>query len=302
MVPPEGRRALRTPDARFVNLPDYPFAAHYVDIDGLRQHYVDEGPRNAAPVLLLHGEPTWSFLYRFMIPPLAAAGHRVLAPDLIGFGKSDKPAAIGDYSYAGHVDWLRQFLEALDVRDATLVCQDWGSLLGLRLVAEHGERFARVVVANGGLPVGTENLPKAFKVWRTFAKVSPWFPIGRIVDSGCVKKLSKAELAGYDAPFPSSRYKAGTRAFPRLVPASPDDPAAPANVAAWAALERWTKPFLTAFASRDPIFRGGDKVFHRRVPGCEGQAHTIVHKAGHFIQEDQGAALADIANRFIAAT
>jgi haloalkane dehalogenase len=197
-------KAVRTPDERFVNLPGYDFAPHYVDIDGLRMHYVDEGPADADPVLLLHGEPSWSYLYRKMIPPLAAAGHRVIAPDLIGFGKSDKPVAQSDFSYAGHVDWMRRFIEALNLDSITMFCQDWGSLIGLRVAAENEQCFARVALGNGGLPTGDHGAPKAFRIWRAFAKWSPWFPIGRIIQSATTTELSKEVVAAYDAPFPSA--------------------------------------------------------------------------------------------------
>jgi haloalkane dehalogenase len=283
--------ALRTPDARFENLPDYPFAPHWhVLPSGLRMHYVDEGPRDAPAVLMLHGEPSWSYLYRKMIPVFTAAGLRSIAPDLIGFGKSDKPAAIADYSYQGHVDWLREWLTALDLNHLTLVCQDWGSLLGLRLAAEHGERFDRIAVANGFLPTGDRS-NAAFRIWRAFATYSPWFPIGRIVNSGVVNKLSPAEVAAYDAPFPSAKYKAGARAFPGLVPITPDDPAAAANRAAWVRLGQWRKPFLCLFGRNDPILGGADKFLLAQVPGAAGQPHDRL-RGGHFIQEDQGPELA----------
>jgi len=225
-------KALRTPDDRFADLPGYDFEPHYVEIDGLRMHYVDEGPDDMAPVLLLHGEPSWSYLYRKMIPPLVAAGHRVVAPDLIGFGKSDKPTRQSDYSYAGHVAWMRQFIEALDLNNITLFCQDWGSLIGLRVAAENESRFDRIALGNGGLPTGDHEPPKVFKIWRAFARWSPWFPIGRIIQKATVSDLSLEVVAAYDAPFPSAKYKAGTRAFPKLVPTVPDDPASDANHAA----------------------------------------------------------------------
>lgn len=287
-------RTLRTPNERFENLPGFDFAPRYVEVDGLRVHYIDEGPADAAPVLLMHGEPSWCYLYRHMIPPLVAAGHRVVAPDLVGFGRSDKPAAIEDYSYAGHVAWMQAWLETVDLNGATLFCQDWGSLIGLRLAAENPDRFARIVLSNGALPDGTMKAPAAFKVWSTFARLSPWFPIGRIVDLGCLKKLSPAERAAYDAPFPSAAYKAGARAFPRLVPVSPDDPAVPANRAAWEVFKNWDKPFLTAFGSHDPITRGADRKFQRDIPGAAGEPHRVVRGAGHFIQEDKGAELAQL--------
>ena len=216
-------QSIRTPDARFSNLPDYDFEPNYVDVGSLRMHYVDEGPRDAAPVVLLHGEPSWSYLYRHMIPPIAAAGLRVVAPDLIGFGKSDKPRNKKDYSFAGHVDWMRQFIEALNLTDITLFCQDWGSLIGLRVAAENQHRFARIALGNGGLPTGDQTMPKAFRLWQLFAKYSPWFPIGKIIQKGTVTELPDDVVAAYDAPFPSSRYKAGARAFPKLVPTRPDD-------------------------------------------------------------------------------
>ena len=252
-------KVLRTPESRFANLPDYPFAPHYHQITPeLRLHYVDEGPRNAAPVLMLHGEPTWSYLYRHMIPPVAAAGMRVLAPDLIGFGKSDKPAATSDYSYAGQVAWIRLWIEALDLSEITLVCQDWGSLIGLRLVAENPQRFARILMGNGGLPTGDRPMPTAFRIWRAFSRHSPWFPIGRIVQGGTKRRLSAAERAAYDAPFPSAEYKVATRAYPSLVPVSADNPACGDNRRAWEVFERWNKPFICCFSDGDPITRGLD--------------------------------------------
>lgn len=282
---------LRTPDSRFERLPGYPFAPHYAGIGGLRLHYVDEGDPKAPPVLMLHGEPTWSYLYRKMIPVFVQAGYRALAPDLIGFGKSDKPAAVGDYSYQRHVDWLRAWMEQLDLRDITLVCQDWGSLLGLRLAAEHEARFARVVVANGFLPTARNKVPPVFRAWRAFARYSPWFPIGGIVRSGCITQLSPGEIAAYDAPFPSSAYKAGARAFPRLVPTEENDPAVPANRAAWEMLGRWQKPFLTLFGRHDRIVGRADRPLQQQVPGAQGQPHDRL-RAGHFIQEDIGPELA----------
>ena len=295
-------QALRTPDNRFDNLPGYDFAPHYVKVSGVRMHYVDEGPADAAPVLLLHGEPSWSYLYRKMIPPLAAAGHRVVAPDLIGFGKSDKPTAQSDYSYVGHVAWMRQFIEALDLSRITLFCQDWGSLIGLRVAAENQDRFARIALGNGGMPTGDEDFPRAFKLWRAFARWSPWFPIGRIVQSGTVTELSDAEVAAYDAPFPGAKYKAGTRAFPTLVPTEPDNVASEDNRRAWKLLEDFDKPFLTTFSNRDPITRGGERPFQDRVPGAKDQPHVKIRNAGHFLQEDKGEELAEVLLEFIAAT
>ena len=294
------RDFVRTPDSRFEGLADYDFAPHYVDIDGMRMHYVDEGPRDGEVVLLLHGEPSWSYLYRHMIPPLRDAGLRVIAPDLIGFGKSDKPTRKSDYSYAGHVGWMTAFFEALDLSGINLFCQDWGSLIGLRVAAENEHRFARIALGNGALPTGDQAVPRAFKIWRAFALYSPWFPIGRILQMGTVEELSAAEVGAYDAPFPSARYKAGARAFPKLVPITPDDPARDANRAAWDIFRQWTKPFLTTFSNRDPIMRGGEKVWQDSVPGAQGQEHVIIRNAGHFLQDDKGPELADVLIRFIA--
>ena len=298
---------IRTPDTHFANLDDYPFEPNYLEVDGLRMHYVDEGEPGAAPVLMLHGEPTWSYLYRHMIPVCAGAGHRVIAPDLIGFGKSDKPKSRGDYTYQGHVEWLTSFVRELDLREITLFCQDWGALLGLRVAAENEERFARIVLGNGALPTAdSATRPKppnalAFLAWRTFATVSPMLPVGRIVNAGCLKTLTPGERRAYDAPYAVSGSKAGARAFPRLVPISPRDPAIPANRAAWETLGRWEKPFLTVFSDGDPIMRGSERIFQRHVPGAAGRPHTTPH-AGHFLQEDAGPDLARQVNELIAAT
>ncbi len=292
--------ALRTPDDRFADLPGYPFAPHYLEVDGLRVHYVDEGPPAAAPILLLHGEPSWAYLYRKMIPILTAAGHRCVAPDLVGFGRSDKPIERGAYTYQRHVDWMRGVLERLELHDITLVCQDWGGLIGLRLVAEHGERFARVVAANTFLPTGDRPASDAFTMWREYSQTTPTFHVGGIVKGGCVSELPPPVIAAYDAPFPDDRYKAGARQFPLLVPTSPDDPAAPANRRAWDALRGWRQPFLTAFSDSDPITSGGAAIFQREIPGCAGQPHTTIAHAGHFLQEDKGEELARVVAEFVA--
>jgi len=280
---------LRTPDAAFAGLPDFPFAPHYCEISdpatgtALRIHYIDEGPRDAPVVLMMHGEPTWSYLYRHMIGPVAQAGYRVVAPDLIGFGKSDKPAAKSDYSYAAHVAWMRQWVEALGLTNITLACQDWGSLVGLRLVAAMPERFSGVVLSNGGLPEGGP-APRAFAIWRAFSQWSPLFPIGKIISKGTKRGLSPEEIAAYDAPFPDARYKAGARIFPSLVPFA-GNPAVPDQKAAWQVFDAWDKPFLCAFSDGDPITRTGETRFIGRVPGTAGQPHRTL-KGGHFIQED----------------
>jgi haloalkane dehalogenase len=320
----------RTPDARFENLPGFAFAPHYVEIpDGeggtLRMHHVDEGPRGAAPILCLHGQPTWSYLYRKMIPLFAAAGRRVVAPDLVGFGRSDKPVKTTDYSYARHVAWLRAWLEVLDLRDVTLVCQDWGGLIGLRVVAEVPERFARVVASNTGLPDARDVPPAAapalrklfaelpvpagmaevaagfagaakggappFMHWQKFALESPGFSAGAVLRA-MVPGLSAAEVRAYDAPFPDERHLAGARRFPSLVPILPDDPAAADNRRAWERLRDFARPFLTAFTDGDPVTRGQDARFQQEVAGARGQPHTTIRRAGHFVQEDAGAELA----------
>lgn len=285
-------KVLRTPDERFAGLPDFPFAPHYTQVGGLRVAHLDEGSRSGPIALLMHGEPTWSFLYRKMIPDLVAAGCRVIAPDLVGFGRSDKPARRSDYTYQNHVNWMCTWLQANDLRGITLFCQDWGSLIGLRMAAQMPERFERIVLANGGLPTGTSPVPKAFKYWRAFSQYSPWFPIGRIVKAGCVSGLNPADIAAYDAPFPSTRYKAGARVFPALVPTTPIDPERQRNEQAWEVFKAWDKPFLTLFSNRDPVTRGGDKIWQSTVPGAQGQPHGTTRNAGHFLQEDKGPELA----------
>jgi len=291
---------LRTPGDRFAGLPGYPWEPRYTTVDGVRIHHVEDGPAGADPVLLLHGEPTWSFLYRKVIPVLAGAGHRVLAPDLVGFGRSDKPARREDYSYARHVAWMAGWMEARGLRRVTLVCQDWGSLIGLRLLAEHPDRFARVVVANGGLPTGDQHTPWQFRVWQAFARWVPRFPVGRIVQAGSRTRLPPEVVAAYEAPFPAERFKAGARAFPVLVPTRRTDPATEANRRAWEALRGWRRPLLTAFGDRDPIFRGVDRLLQRTVPGAAGEPHTVLRGAGHFVQEDAGEELGRVVARWLA--
>ena len=298
---------LRTPDERFADLVDFPFAPHYVGVDAgdgspLRVHYLDEGPPGAETVLLLHGEPTWSYLYRTMIPVLTGAGLRAVALDLVGFGRSDKPAHRADYTYRAHVDWTWAAVEAIGIDAVTLVCQDWGGLIGLRLVGEHPERFARVVAANTFLPTGDRPPGDAFLAWQRFSQDAPEFPTGRIVDGGCVGDLPPEVVAAYDAPFPDDRFQQGARQFPLLVPTRPDDPAASANRAAWDALRRYERPFLCAFSDSDAITRGGDRPFRAEVPGAQGQDHTTIVGAGHFLQEDQGPALAQVVAAFVADT
>ncbi len=299
---------LRTPDERFADLPDFPYEPRYLEVDDgdggrLRVAYVDEGPRDGETVLLMHGEPSWSFLYRHLIPVLVDAGLRVVAPDLVGFGRSDKPTDRDDYSYARHVGWMRQaLLDELGLRDITLVCQDWGGLIGLRLVAEHPDRFARVVAANTGLPTGDQPMTEAFLAWQRFSQESPDFQIGRLVGNGTAQGATPEVVSAYDAPFPDDRYTAGARVFPALVPSGPDDPAAADNRAAWGVLARWEKPFLTAFSDGDAITRGGERVFQKLVPGAQGMPHTTLAGGGHFLQEDVGPELARVVADLIAAT
>lgn len=288
---------LRTPDSRFATLEGYSFEPHYLDVTAtgvaqpLRMHYVDEGPRDGSPVVLLHGEPTWSYLYRTMIPPLVAAGHRVLAPDLIGFGRSDKPTRPADYTYQRHVDWVTSWLTSLDLHGIAVVVQDWGSLIGLRVAAENPDRFGKLFIANGFLPIADRPTPRAFSIWRAFAKYSPVLLAGWLVDRGTVHKVPRRVRAGYDAPFPDKRFQAGVRAFPQLVPTSGADPAVPANRAAWEVLGRWGKPTLCVFGARDPILGKADGPLIRHIPGAAGQPHARIN-AGHFIQEDAGPELA----------
>jgi haloalkane dehalogenase len=331
---------VRTPDERFRELPGWPYAPRYANVpDGeggaLRMHYVDEGPRAAPPILCLHGQPTWSYLYRKLIPAFVAAGQRVVAPDLVGFGRSDKPTRVSDYSYARHVAWLSAFLESLDLRGITLICQDWGGLVGLRVVAELPERFARVVTSNTGLPDangspdsaapalralyaglpvpqtmldvmkgfagGGEGGAPPFMYWQKYCAESAQFTPEAVMRAMC-PKLSAAELAAYAAPFPDERFRAGARRFPTLVPIIPDDVAIPDNRRAWESLRRFEKPFLTAFTDGDPVTAGLHARFQEDVPGAKGQPHTTIRGAGHFVQEDAGEELARIALDFIAHT
>ena len=300
-------KSLRTPDERFADLPGFAFEPHYTEVDDseggtLRVHYLDEGPSGAAPILLMHGEPSWSYLYRKMVPPLAAAGLRVVAPDLVGFGRSDKPADRRDYTYARHVEWMRSALfDALGLSGLTLVGQDWGGLIGLRLVAEHPDRFRRVVAANTGLPTGDTDMGEAFLAWQRFSQEAPELPVGRIIAGGCADQPSDEIVAAYDAPFPDETYKEGARQFPVLVPTRPDDPAAPANRKAWEALSAFTRPFLCAYSDGDPITRGADQLFLARVPGAKGQNHPTISGGGHFLQEDRGPELAAVVAEFIEA-
>jgi haloalkane dehalogenase len=326
---------LRTPDERFEKLVGYPFPPRYTEIpDGeggrLRIHHAEQGPADGEIVLCLHGQPTWSYLYRKMIPVFAQAGRRAIAPDLVGFGRSDKPTRREDYTYARHVAWISAWLEALDLSDITLVCHDWGGLIGLRLVAAHPERFARVVAANTGLPDGSgvpeeaapamhalyeslplveaselgqriaaEEGPPGFLYWRKFCAETPELRIGELVSMVSGGGLAGEIVSAYDAPFPDERYMAGARQFPSLVPIFPDDPALPANRKAWQALARFEKPFLTAFSDGDAITRGHDERFQKEIPGARDQEHTTIRGAAHFLQEEEGEELSAVVLRFM---
>jgi haloalkane dehalogenase len=296
-------RALRTPDERFADLPGFGWAPRYADVGGLRMAYVEDGPPGGEPVLLLHGEPSWSFLYRTVMRVLVDAGLRVIAPDMIGFGRSDKPAEMSDHSYAGHVEWMRALaFDALGLSGVTLVGQDWGGLLGLRLVAEHPDRFARVVAANTGLPTGDQAMPEVWLRFRDLVAAAPELGISRLVQAGSRTVLPAEVLAAYEAPFPGESYKAGPRAMPTLVPTTPDDPASAANRAAWQKLAAWDKPFLVAFSDSDPITGAMAPILKRTVPGAAGLDHPVIEGAGHFLQEDAGERLGAVIAGFVRAT
>ncbi|ORB12203.1 haloalkane dehalogenase [Mycobacterium noviomagense] len=298
-------QTLRTPDERFADIPEFPYAPRYSDIAGgdggqLRVAWVQDGPDDADPVLMLHGEPSWSFLYRKMIPVLSAAGYRVVCPDLVGFGRSDKPAQREDHTYARHVEWMRALaFDVLDLQRVTLVGQDWGGLIGLRLAAEHPERFSRLVVANTGLPTGDHPMPEIWWKFRETIQTKPSLDIGGFIQSGCRRPLSDAARAAYNAPFPDDTYCAGPRAMPGLVPTAPDDPATPANRSAWQKLSGSPTPMLVAFSDGDPITGAMAPIFKREMRGAQGIDHPVVRDAGHFLQEDAGEELADYIVEFL---
>lgn len=285
---------LRTPESRFDNLEGYDFQANYLELsEGLRMHYLDEGKSENPIALLLHGEPSWSYLYRKMIPILSVNGFRVITPDLIGFGKSDKPTDQSDYTYSSHLNWLTEFIESLDLKNIILFCQDWGGLTGLRLAVDMEERFDMVVASNTTLPTGKITMPESFMQWRAFSQHSEKFDIGRVIDNGTVEKLSNEVIHAYNAPFPSEEYKAGARIFPSLVPIAANESEAINNQKAWSKMAQWSKPFLTVFGEQDPIMKGAEIAFQKIVPGAQGQAHTTLN-AGHFIQEEKGEELAQL--------
>jgi haloalkane dehalogenase len=292
---------LRTPDECFAHLADFPYEPRYVEVDGLRMAWVEDGPADGPVVLCLHGEPTWSYLYRSMLPVLAAAGLRAIAPDLIGFGRSDKPTDPAAYAYAAHAGWVSGFLDALELSDLTLFCQDWGGLLGLRVASERPDDFARLVIANTALPTGTSP-SEGFDFWRDFSQAVDPFEAGRLVQGASHRTLSDAEVAAYDAPFPDASYQVGARRFPLLVPVTPDDPAVPANLAAWEVLRAWTKPALTLWAPNDPVLGNQQATFVDQIPGADGLGHRTFEDASHFVQEDVGPELARSTIDLIATT
>ena len=293
-------KLLRTPDERFENLPGFPFEPYYLTIkdrqedSDIRIHFIDEGDSEAQPVLMLHGEPSWSFLYRKMVEPFVSAGYRVVAPDLPGFGKSDKPSKRADYSYARHVAWMQDWLRQLDLQRIILICQDWGGLIGMRLVADNPDRFSRIVTSNTMMPTGDQNPGEAFLKWQKFSQEVPVFPTGQILQKATVTELPAEVLTAYDAPFPDESYKEGARQFPLLVPTSPDNPESQANRDAWKVLMRFEKPWLCAFGDSDPITGAAAPVLQKLIPGCQGQPHTTLRGGGHFIQEDCGKELARV--------
>ncbi len=292
------KKTIRTSESRFDNLPDYNFSSNYLDVEeGLRLHYLDEGRKSDPIVLLLHGEPSWSFLYRKMIPILSKNNFRVIVPDLIGFGKSDKLVDRQEYTYQRHIDWLTTFIQSLDLTRILLFCQDWGGLIGLRLVTDMNDRFSMIVASNTTLPTGHTPMPDSFLKWREYSQHSPGFDIGKVINMGTVEPLSEDVMVAYNAPFPSEEYKAGARIFPKLVPVDSSDVESSNNLAAWEKLKKWEKPFLTIFGDKDDIMRGAEKTFQKLVPGAKGQDHKIVH-AGHFIQEEQGELLAELVTEF----
>ena len=295
---------LRTPDDRFDDLAGFPLAPRWVEVadpDGgpaIRVATYAAGPDDAPAVLMLHGEPTWSYLYRHVVDAVVEAGLRAVAVDMVGFGRSDKPAAIADHSYARHVAWTTEVVAALDLRDVVLLGQDWGGLIGLRLVAAEPERYAGVVASNTGLPTGDTDMPAVWWQFRTAVEKAQVLDVGRLVASGCARGLADADRAAYDAPFPDETFKAGPRAMPLLVPTRPDDPETERNRAAWEALGRYEKPFLVAFSDSDPITGAMGPVLRGHVPGAAGREHPTITNAGHFLQEDAGAELGRVVGAF----
>ena len=282
---------LKTDLTLFENLNDWKFKENFTTVTSefgeLDIHFVDENSTNDECVLLLHGNPTWGYLYRNMIDPLKDNGYRVVVPDLPGFGKSDKFSVRYNYSYEGFVDWMSQFIENTDLKNITLFCQDWGGLIGLRLAAKYGDRFEKIVAANTGLPTGKAPLSEGFAVFREFLQIKPDLHVAGQVRNGTTKGIDENALAAYNAPFPDDDHKQGVRQFPNLVPGTPRTPSAEPNKEAWKILREWEKPFLCAFSDQDPIFSGVENSFYKLIPGCKDMPHVTIQNAGHFLQEDQ---------------
>ena len=294
---------LRTPEERFKNLPDYSFTENYITVKGgPRMHFVDEGSENEQVVVMLHGEPSWSYLYRKMIPVFVENGYRAIAPDLIGFGKSDKPSEMTDYTYQNHIDWLEPIFAHLKLKNITLFIQDWGGLLGLRLLEKYDSIIDRVVAANTFLPAGHFEPNKAFSKWREFSQKSPDFDIGTVLNKATITDLSEEVIAAYDAPFPDDSYKAGARIFPSIVPFGDTNPECLTNRKVWAFLMKYEKPFLTLFSDSDPIMKGVEQFFISQVPGAKNMPHDIIKGGGHFLQEDKGEEIAKKVVAFIKQT
>jgi len=288
-------KILRTPEEKFTSILDYPFQPHYIDVsEDLRMHYVDEGPSDGEVVLLLHGEPSWSYLYRKMIPVYVEAGYRAIAPDLIGFGKSDKPVEMDDYTYASHTEWLMSLITQLKLTGINMFCQDWGGLLGLRIAGLHPNLFSRIVAGNTMLPNGKGKPSEAFLQWQSYSKTAEVLAINKVMQNSTVTKLTEEEINAYWSPFPDKEYMAGAKIFPSLVPTSEDDPAIPTNLEAWKGLTGFTKPFLCLFSDKDPITAGGEKILKKYIPGTNDMPHQTITDAGHFLQEDKGNEIANI--------
>ena len=288
---------LKTDLTLFENLSDWKYKENFTTVTSefgeLDIHFVDENSSSDECVLLLHGNPTWGYLYRNMIDPLKENGYRVVVPDLPGFGKSDKFSVRYNYSYEGFVDWMSQFIENTDLKNITLFCQDWGGLIGLRLAAKYGDRFEKIVAANTGLPTGKAPLSEGFAVFREFLQIKPDLHVGGQVRNGTTKGIDENALAAYNAPFPDDDHKQGVRQFPNLVPGTPRTPSAEPNKEAWKILREWKKPFLCAFSDKDPIFSGVENSFYKLIPGCKDMPHVTIENAGHFLQEDQPEACVD---------
>lgn len=300
-------KILRTPDCQFENLPDYDYPPHYTTIaddDGteIRIHHIEVGPKDAEPLLLMHGNPTWSYIYRKMIPGLVKTGKRIIAVDLVGCGRSDKPSRKSDYTLARHQQWMRKWLLANDLNNISLFAQDWGGTIGLYLVSQYPDRFDRLIFSNSGMPAG-EGGNRWLRIWLFMMKVLPSFPWRYAFKRAILAPtFNQQEFAAYRAPFPSLAFQAGILSFPQLIAIFPDNPGVELNRQAWKRLEQFYKPVLTLFGNMDPVTRGGQKIIQRRIPGAKGQPHRLIDGAGHFCQEDKPEALVEGICEFLAAT